>query len=64
MIKLIQGQNLMIQFNVTDRILMDPFHFGLPDPDPFHETDLGSKNQLKSWKNSHKNQQKSQIHIS
>ena len=32
------------------RIRLDPFHFGLPGSDSFHETDPGSKkNQSNSW---------------
>ena len=42
--------------SVSDR---DPFHFGQPDPDPFHETDPGNKISAKIMENFFKNQPKS-----
>ena len=48
------------------RIRLEPFYFGQPDPDPFHEMDPGrKKNQSKSWKISTKIYQnhKNFIHV-
>ena len=41
------------------RIGLDPFQFGQPDPDLFHETDPGSKKLAKIMENVHKKQPKS-----
>ena len=35
---------------------LDPFNFGHPDPDPFHETEPGSKKSANFMENFHKNQ--------
>ena len=41
------------------RIRLDPFQFGQPDPDSFHETDPGKKKSVKIMENFYKNQPKS-----
>ena len=40
---------------------LDPFHFGLVDTDPFHETDPGIQKSAKIKENSYKNHMKNII---